>query len=211
VLHRSLAAALTFSFSFFLLSCASPPPPLAPDPPRDPLAPEPTILPASPLVMATSDPPPPSAAASPEVDCTIRLERPPRAGCNEIFALGAAASGGTADAGKSADGSRCTVWNAQGFAPQAVTLDMGTPMRIDVIALVPEMTPDGTVSHEVAFSDDGKTFQVGHRIEAPMRSGQQVELVLPKPERARFVRVTTARSPSWVAWREVGLFRCGTE
>jgi hypothetical protein len=192
-----------------LSACASPPPPIAPDPPRDPIEQPPTLLPAGPLVMATAAPPEP--VADPAADCTIRLERPPRSGCNEIFALGATASGASAEAGKAADGSRCTVWNAGAFAPQQLTFDMGTPTRIDVIALVPEMTPDGSVLHEVAFSDDGKTFQVGHRIEAPMRSGQQVELVLPRPEKARFVRVTTTRSPSFVAWREVGLFRCGTE
>jgi hypothetical protein len=168
-------------------------------------------LPAGPLVMATSQPPDPNPIASAEPDCTIRLARPPRAGCNEIFALTAQASSAQADASKAGDGSVCTIWNSGGGAPQQVTLDLGTPTRVDVIALVPEMTPDGTVSHEVSFSDDGRSFQVGHRIEAPMRSGAQVELVLPKPERARFVRVTTTKSPSSIAWREVGLFRCGTE
>lgn len=159
--------------------------------------------------MATAAPVAP--LADPAGDCAVRLERPPRSGCNEIFALGATASGASAEAGKAADGSRCTIWNAGGFAPQQMTLDVGTPTRVDVIALVPEMTPDGSVTHDVAFSDDGTTFQVGHRIEAPMRTGQQVELVLPRPEKARFVRITTTKSPSFVAWREVGLFRCGTE
>lgn len=167
-------------------------------------------MPAGPLVMATSEPEPmPIAPAEP--DCTIRLARPPRSGCNEIFALTARASSAQAEASNAGDGSVCTIWSSGGAAPQQITLDLGTPTRIDVIALVPEMTPDGQVSHEIAFSDDGRSFQVGHRIEAPMRSGAQVELVLPKPERARFVRVTTTRSPSSIAWREVGLFRCGPE
>jgi hypothetical protein len=161
--------------------------------------------------MATSQPPDPTPVAPAGPDCTIRLARPPRAGCNEIFALTVRASAAQTEASSAGDGSVCTIWNSGGGAPQEVTLDLGTPTRIDVIALLPEMTPDGQVSHEIAFSDDGRSFQVGHRVEAPMRSGAQVELVLPKPERARFVRVTTKRSPSSIAWREVGLFRCGTE
>jgi hypothetical protein len=205
----SLRASLAV-FAAQLLACASdvPPPEIAPPPPPDP---EPLILPANPLVMATTPPPEQQQLVDPGADCAIRLARPPRAGCNAIFALSAQASAAQPDAGKAADGSTCTVWNAGAGAPQTITFDLGTPTRIDVIALVPEMTPDGQVAHEVALSDDGRSFQVGHRVEAPMRSGAQVELVLPRPERARFVRVTSSRSPSFVAWREIGLFRCGTE
>jgi hypothetical protein len=205
----SLRASLAV-FAAQLLACASdvPPPEIAPPPPPDP---GPLILPANPLVMATAPPPDQAPLVDPGADCAIRLARPPRAGCNAIFALSSQASSAQPDAAKAADGSTCTVWNAGAGAPQTITFDLGTPTRIDVVALVPEMTPDGQVAHEVAFSDDGRSFQVGHRVEAPMRSGAQVELVLPRPERARFVRVTSSRSPSFVAWREIGLFRCGTE
>lgn len=207
----TVALSLALSARAGLSGCADIPPPVEVPPPPSP-AEEPLLLPAGPLVIATSVPPSePVPIADPGADCTIRLARPPRQGCNEIFALTAQASAQPTEASKAGDGSTCTVWNAGAAAPQSVTLDLGTATRIDVIALLPEMTPDGTVSHEVAFSDDGRSFQVGHRIEAPMRSGAQVELVLPKPERARFVRVTTTKSPSFIAWREVGLFRCGSE
>jgi len=203
------ATAVAVVLSFIVACGPGTPPPEAPE-----LRPLPTselIVPSDNLVMATDGVPGEPIPTPSAADCAIRLQRPPRSGCNAIFSLAASATGGAGEAARAGDGSSCTVWNAQGFAPQSVTLDMGTPTRIDVIALVPEMSPDGSVSHEVAFSDDGRAFSTGHRVEAPMRNGEQVELVLPRPEKARFVRVTTTKSPSWVAWREVGLFRCGTE
>ncbi len=192
----------------FALACAPGPPPETPPPPRHPGEVEPLLLPAGPLVMATAE-----RAAPPQTgaECALRLGRAPRAGCGLLFPLATSASGASATAGLASDGSTCTIWNAGGHAPHSVTLDLGAPTRVDVIALVPEMTPNGQVSHEIAFSDDGRTFQVGHRLQAPMQSGVAVELVLPSPERARFVRVSTSASPSWVAWREIGLFRCGGE
>jgi hypothetical protein len=65
------------------------------------------------------------------------------------------------------------------------------------------------VRQRIELSDDGVTFASAHRIEAPMASGAPVELVMPKRERARFMRVVSDVSPSWIAWREIGIVRCG--
>ena len=70
------------------------------------------------------------------------------------------------------------------------------------------MTPNGTVEHVIELSDDGKRFAVAHRIQAPLRSGVAETLRLPKTERARFVRISSKKSPSWIAWREIALFQC---
>lgn len=185
---------------------------LPPDPPPLPDPPAERVLadgPApGPLVIATDAPPAPIPPRG--TGCGLTLAQAPRAGCVQLPVLVATADRNAKDAAAASDTDRCTIWNAGGFAPASVTLDLGAETRIDVIALVPEMTPDGRVSHAIAFSDDGKTFVTGQRVEAPMQSGVAAELALPKPERARFVRVTTSASPSWVAWREIGLFRCGT-
>jgi len=41
-------------------------------------------------------------------------------------------------------------------------------------------------------------------------TGVAVELVLPKPERSRFIRISSEKSPSSIAWREIGLIQCST-
>jgi len=107
------------------------------------------------------------------------------------------------------DGSTCSVWNAGGFAPASLTVDLGAATDIDALVLLPEMTPSGNVVHRVEMSDDGVTFTPSQRIEAPMQSGVEVDLRLPSRERARFVRFTTDASPSWVAWQEIAIVTCG--
>jgi len=127
-----------------------------------------------------------------------------------VFPLGITASANTDDASRASDGDTCSSWSSGGAAPQSVTIDLGVETRIDAIVLVPEMSPSGTTAQAIAFSKDGRTFEVGDRIEAPLSNGVPVDLLLPKSETTRFVRVTTERSPSAIAWREIGLFRCGS-
>lgn len=171
------------------------------------------VTPSMPLVIATDPtpgdvaPPQPPATES----CEVRLVRAPRSDCRALIPLRVTSGSNPEGAARASDGSACTLWNAGGFAPRDITFDLGIATRIDALVLVPEMTPDGGVRHVISFSSDGRTFDAGHRIEAPMRTGTPVELLLPRPEKTRFVRVETTASPSWVAWREVALFRCGGE
>ncbi len=214
MLRLALATTVvTLALGCGALGCGSFSPPPAPPPLSDA-----STLRTDPLVIATDtaqdDPPRPDPrveipSSNPE-RCRLALTRAPRPDCRAIFPLSIGVTGGSDSASKGSDGDTCTIWNSGGFAPQSITFDLGTETRIDAIVLVPEMSPNGSVKHAVAFSNDGKSFQVGQRVEAPMQSGVAQDLLLPAPERARFVRVTTDQSPSWIAWREVGLFRCGS-
>ncbi len=138
---------------------------------------------------------------------------PRLARCRVIPSWRAAATGASGAAPSAFDGSTCTLWNAGGFAPQSIMVDLGATRRIDAIVLVPEMSPDGAVVHRVELSDrdDPKSFQSAHRIVAPMRTSAPVELPFPRPERARFVQIASEASPSWIAWREIVLLDCGGE
>jgi hypothetical protein len=184
--------------------------------PTEPAPPEPTaslviepVRQKDPLVIATGvvPPDPPVAAAQCELPVPARMP----SDCRFVPALTVKATSSLGETPPKAafDGSTCTVWNAGNFAPQSITVDLGTPTNIDAIVLVPEMTPNGRVRQRIELSDDGITFASAHRIEAPMASGAPVELVMPKRERARFMRVVSDVSPSWVAWREIGIVRCG--
>ena len=191
------------------LACAPVPTPVEPAPP-DPssgLVIEP-LAPANPLVIATGAA---TADAPPDAVCELAVPARMPSACRFVPALtvNATASLGETPPKAAFDGSTCTVWNAGNFAPQSITVDLGTPTNIDAIVLVPEMSPNGQVRQRIELSDDGVTFASAHRIEAPMASGAPVELVMPKRERARFMRVVSDVSPSWIAWREIGIVRCG--
>lgn len=152
------------------------------------------------------DPPPPPPPPPPPDDnpCLIT----PPSGCQQLAPLSVSADSNTSDSSRASDGDSCTVWNAGGFAPHAVTFDFGVVTSFRVVTLIPEMTPSGAVEHVIELSDDGKRFAVAHRIQAPLSSGVPETLRLPRTERARFVRVTSKKSPSWIAWREVAFFQC---
>ncbi|MFO0551447.1 MAG: discoidin domain-containing protein [Polyangiaceae bacterium] len=162
----------------------------------------------------------PSASAVASVVFTATAPRPPCAdakvtaatfsGCTILKPTRVTATGGVGTVALATDGDACTLWNANDFAPQSLTIDLGAVSSVDGVALVPAMTPDGNVEHTIEFSDDGTRFEVGHRIQAPMGDLQLVELRFPKRERARFIRFGSSKSPSWIAWREISLLRCGS-
>ncbi len=200
-------------FLLVYLSCAG----CAPvPPPTEPAPPDPTsgvviepVRPAEPLVIATGDVEPLSQPAAPVCELSVPARMP--SGCRFVPALTVTATSSLAETPPKAafDGSTCTVWNAGNFAPQSITVDLGVPTNIDAIVLVPEMSPNGRVRQRIDLSDDGVTFASAHRIDAPMAAGAPVELVMPKRERARFMRVVSDTSPSWIGWREIGIVRCG--
>lgn len=106
------------------------------------------------------------------------------------------------------DGDGCTVWNSGGPPPQAAGMDLGEPVEIAGLLLLPEMTPDGKVTHVIEISTDGRSFERIGSIQAPMQTGVPYEMRLPEPAIARFIRVVTTESPSWVAWRDIVAVRC---
>jgi hypothetical protein len=149
-------------------------------------------------------PPPPPPPPDDDNACLIT----PPSGCQQLAPANVTADANARDAQRASDGSSCTVWNAGGFAPHSVTFDFGVVTSFRAVTLIPEMTPSGAVEHVIELSDDGKRFAVAHRIQAPLSSGVPQTLRLPRTERARFVRVSSKKSPSWIAWREVAFFQC---
>jgi hypothetical protein len=131
-------------------------------------------------------------------------------GCERLHGVAAFGTNSTPTAPAAFDGDECTIWHAFNVAPQSVTLDLGAPMAISAVLLVPEMSPaTATVQHTLEVSDDGNRFSRLGELRAVMRTGEIVELPIPGGAEARFLRVTTSESPSWVAWRDIVVLRCG--
>jgi len=137
---------------------------------------------------------------------------PPITGCRNV-APNAVASGSGVYAGQIAsranDGNRCTSWNSGGYAPAILALDFGGPLPMAGVTLVPEMSP-GTagVGHVVEVSDNGSAWRLAHTISQTMSSGQVYPFAFAQPQTARFLRVRSTSSPSWIAWVEVAVYRC---
>lgn len=159
---------------------------------------------SDPPLMIAGDEPDPAVVARPD-DCRVPIPEPR---CRRIPVARAVASANQADALQALDGSACTIWNAGGFAPQSVELDLGEPAFVDGFELVPEMTPNGAVTHVIEVSLDGQRWEPAHRVEGAMQSGVAFEMLLPKTMRARFLKVSTLASPSWVAWRDIVVLHC---
>jgi hypothetical protein len=167
--------------------------------------------PRTPLVIATAPVEPPSGpvAAAPIVSrCAGAVPSRLSPRCRALAPVRVWASAGGETAARAFDGDTCTFWSAGGFSPQFVVADLGAVRDVHVIVLVPETTPSGGAVVRVEVSDDGARFSPAHRIQAPLASGVPIELDLPRPERARFLRFAVDSSPSWVAFREIALIAC---
>jgi hypothetical protein len=115
---------------------------------------------------------------------------------------------GSASSNASVDGNLCTLWNAGAVAPQEVTLDLGREENLTDLVMVPGMTPDGAVRHLIKTSADGVTYTTTGVIDGPMAEREAYRLTLARPVQARFIRIVTAASPSWVAWYELAALDC---
>jgi hypothetical protein len=112
-----------------------------------------------------------------------------------------------ADATAAIDGDVRTMWNAGAHPPQSVTLDLGAPLVVRGLLGVTAMTPDGEATHIVETSRDGVRFAPRLRLERALRDLDIVDLTS-APVEARYLRVVTEVSPSWVAWYELVPVAC---
>jgi hypothetical protein len=156
----------------------------------------------------TEDPRPPEPRSNP-CDFEPRLTSIGR-GCERLSGTSATGTGAERAAVAAFDGDLCTTWSAGALAPQSATLDLGVPMLVSMIVLVPEMAPRrAQVRHSVETSDDGRNFQRLGELSLAMTSGEVVELPIPNGVKTRFIRVVTLESPAQVAWRDIAVLRCG--
>ncbi len=109
------------------------------------------------------------------------------------------------------DSDACSLWNSNGFVPQAITLDLGSSRTASRLLLIPGMSPRGRVVHVVEISDDGKSFEPRARYDGEMFDSGAFVVKLEPAARARFIRIRTETSPSWVAWFEIVPFTCTTD
>lgn len=131
------------------------------------------------------------------------------ASCREVRSRNARGGAKQVQAATANDGDACTVWNAGGLPPQAITVDLEKDTALTGVLLVPDMTPpEGEVTHSIEQSSDGDTWTPVAVLKQKMVDDHVYVVAFPKKVTARFLRVSTSASASWVAWAEVAPLLC---
>jgi hypothetical protein len=117
------------------------------------------------------------------------------------------ASAGLADspATSAVDGDPGTLWNAGGYAPAWVEIDLGQAVAVLEIRLTVAQSPAGVTEHRVwgRVADGGDLVLLG-TLSGETADSQILRLTSSGTWPAvRWLRVETTASPSWVAWREI--------
>jgi hypothetical protein len=137
---------------------------------------------------------------------------PPRCINPMLLSRGAAttASANNGSAGSVTDGSLSGIWNAGAHAPQWIEIDLGSPLQVHHLKLIPEQTPPGYTEHRLTGTRaDGSGSVLGELNVPTISGGEYVVLVSHEAGlQIKRVRVETVRSPSWIAWREVEVYGC---
>jgi hypothetical protein len=98
-----------------------------------------------------------------------------------------------------------TLWNSGHFAPASIIVDMGEVQEISRIELLTAQSPAGTTVHEVSVSNDLASWNRATDVRSDTADNQW--LSIPINLSGRYIAITTVVSPSWVAWREIRVFK----
>jgi hypothetical protein len=99
-------------------------------------------------------------------------------------------------------------WNSGGFATQSIDIDLISTYTINNINIMFDMSPNGTVNHQILTSPDMVTWTVADVITGYYVTGQLIERCYSSSPltNVRGVRVNSLSSPSWIAIREMGVY-----
>ena len=106
------------------------------------------------------------------------------------------------------DGHRIAFWSSL-YQPQWVEIDLGHQYAIKSVALVIAQTPEGLTDHVILGR--ATAFERWRGLADLRGTTHDRELLTATARTAwrnvRYVRIETRDSPSWVAWKEIAVFR----
>ncbi|MFH1183706.1 MAG: discoidin domain-containing protein [Chloroflexota bacterium] len=102
------------------------------------------------------------------------------------------------------DGDPGTLWNSGDDAAQWILIDLGQPAAVAKIRLVVTQYPEGLTAHQIWVGADLNALSMVHEFSGFTKESDVLEYMPAAPLTGiRFVKILTAASPSWVAWREI--------
>jgi hypothetical protein len=118
----------------------------------------------------------------------------------------ASGSTGTDLPPRAVDGNLTTTWNAGVFAPAWIQLDLGKPASISKVRLNLSQVPAGPSTHEISGGPTPEALTPIGTLDGITADNQWLELVAPATN-VRYLKITTTKSPSWVSWREIEVYK----
>jgi hypothetical protein len=104
------------------------------------------------------------------------------------------------------DGLSETQWGAGDSAPQWIEIDLGTVRSVDEIHLLVAQFPEGDTHHRLLVAGADRVFTLAREFERSTAQGDVLSFVPASPVNARYVRVESVESPSWIAWSEIQVY-----
>lgn len=107
---------------------------------------------------------------------------------------------------KAVDGKPDTAWLSGNGPPGWIELRLRKSSTIKTVRLTVAQDPAGATTHVVLVGSSVANLHAVHTFRGQTRDGQVLAWTPSAPlRRVLIVRILTTRSPSWVAWREIGL------
>ena len=117
---------------------------------------------------------------------------------------------GDGPAANAIDGKADMIWNAGAGPAQWLEIDLRGARTVDEIRLLVSQYPAGATTHVVSVRAAGGSWRKVATLSGRTTDGQWLDV---RPAEAlagiRYIRIETAASPSWVAWREVSVLGSG--
>ncbi len=105
------------------------------------------------------------------------------------------------------DGDAGTMWTAQDYAPQWLSIEFDEFHLVNKIELVITQSEAGFTTHEIWLGDDSHTTTPYKRLDNfHTENGQTLEIFVDPPRRINKVYILTRQSMGWVGWYEVRVF-----
>ena len=144
-------------------------------------------------------------------DATAPLSFPGHYDCTDvaIAQVATASSSWSSTAAHAFDGNRGTGWNSGGFATRWVAVDLGSAQPVAGLTLLVNQAPNGATTHQVETATVAGVYSTARTLSGSTVNAQQLVVDFgASPVTARYVRITTTASPSWVAWMEIAVWTC---
>jgi RHS repeat-associated protein len=109
------------------------------------------------------------------------------------------------EASKATDGNVNTLWNAGGWSPQWIQLDLGAAYTLSKLRLLVAQSPNGPTTHQVYGGATTRSLSLLGTLDGSTTNGQWLEFNS-SASNIRYVKVLTTSSPSWVAWSEIEVY-----
>jgi len=117
----------------------------------------------------------------------------------------ATVSGGSESAALAFDHDPQKAWNSNGPAPGWIQLDLGQPTTIARVRLLTAQSPPGATIHQVTGGLTPDNLAPLGTLDGDTADSQWLELKT--NAQVRYLRVSTVKSPSWVAWNEIEIYQ----